>query len=127
VEHSRDELIELLMWHEGGDGFAGNIALSMAWALDQPGPERPDLQSIVSIKGPPEKYTDEELRTLLEFSQRRTSRYDEMFTVRRGANLILFDKPEYLGGVWKRKRLTWTHGPMTSPTLEEAIAAMERN
>jgi len=125
MTQSREEMIGQLMWHDSGDGIPTHAGL-MLWAMDQPGPDKPDLQSIVSVKGPPEKYTNEELATLLEFSERATARYDEMFSCRRGANLILFDKPEYWNGAWKRKRLTWDRGPMTSPTLEEAIAVMER-
>ena len=123
---TRQELIEKITWNNGGYGFGicavGNALL---WALDRPGPDNPDLKSIVAVTGPLDKYTDEELARLAEFSEKKTAEYDKMFKWRRGANLILFDK-DVKTGQWLRKRITWTMGPMWSTTLEEAIAVMER-
>jgi hypothetical protein len=123
---TRQEMIDRLEWNGGGYGF-GVCAFAgmMSWALDEPGPNKPDLKSIVAVSGPPAKYTDEELTKLVTFAESKTARYDAMFRVRRGANLVLFDKREF-DGKWMRKRLTWDMGPMYSDTLDDAIAVMER-
>ena len=120
---NRQEMIDSLMWNSGGHSFGiCSFANSMRWAMDAPGPGKPDLKSIVAVSGPPEKYTDEELEKLVKFSQEATAHYDEMFTCRRGANLILFDK--FDNGCWLRKRLSWEYGPMFSDALDAAIAVM---
>lgn len=125
---SREELIRKIMWNSGGYGFGiCSMASSMLWAMDQPGPGKPDLPSVVAVSGPPEKYTDAELERLVRFSEERTVDYDRMFNVRRGANLILIDKISAEGNCWMRKRLSWEFGPMHSPTLEEAVTVFERN
>ncbi len=120
---SRQEMIESLEWNSGGYGFGVcSVANSMCWVMDSPGPEKPDLKSIVAVGSPSSKYTNEELEKLVKFSEEATARYDEMFTYRRGANLILFDKFE--NGSWLRKRLSWEFGPILSKTLDEAIEFM---
>lgn len=124
---SREELVGRLEWNSGGYGFGiCSVASSMLWAMDRPGPDRPDLKAIVAVSGPAEKYTDEELEKIAAFAERVTARYDRLCSIRRGANLILLDKRDDMGGRWMRKRLTWTMGPMYSDTLDEALAAMER-
>lgn len=121
---SKEELIARIMWNSGGCGFGiSRIANIMSWAMDRPGEGKPDLKSIVVVSGPPEKYSDEELRELAAFSERATADYDRMGIYRRGANLICFDKVD---GRWMRKRLTWEVGPFFSDTLKEAIAVLER-
>ena len=122
---TREDVIKKLLWNDGGYGFGiCSVAGSMLWSMDTPGPGKPDLQSVVAVSGPPEKYTDEELEKIFLFSERATARYDKMFSHRRGANLILFDRVG--NGHWMRKRLSWTEGPMYSETLDEAIAIMDR-
>jgi hypothetical protein len=122
----RAEMIKKLMWNQGGAGFGiCSFGNAMIWAMDEPGPNKPDLISTVAISGDPKKYTDEELAKLLDFSQKQTARYDAMFNVRRGCNLIVFDKRE--DGMWLRKRLTWEFGPMYSRTLDEAIAIFTKD
>ena len=124
---SREEMIGKLQWNDGGYGFGVcEVGAAMIWTMDTPGPDKPDLKSTVAVSGPPDKYTDEELEKILAFSERVTARYDKMFSYRRGANLILLDKPEYAEGRWLRKRLSWTIGPMFSETLDEALAIMEK-
>jgi hypothetical protein len=121
---SREELIARLQWNGGGCGFGlCGVANAMSWAMATPGKGKSDLKSIVAVSGPPEKYTDEELKELVAFSDRRTTDYDRMFPYRMGANLICIDKTE--DGQWMRKRLTWEMGPMFSDTLTEAIAVFE--
>src|SRR5271166_4077017 len=118
---NRDEMISKLLWNDGGAGFGiCSFGNAMLWATDEPTPTKPDLIATVAISGDPKKYTDEELAKLLDFSQKQTARYDAMFTCRRGCNLIVFDKRN--DGMWLRKRLTWTYGPMYSRTLDAAIA-----
>ena len=125
---SRQEMIAAMEWTapDSGMGFGvcavGNMLM---WAMDEPGPERPDLKSIVAVFGPPEQYDDQELRRLWAFSQRRTRDYDRMFRYRRGANLILIGKRSWSNGAWIRKRMTWNRGPMSSPTLGEAMATFD--
>ena len=126
-QEKRQEMIEELEWNSGGYGFGiCEIANSMLWAMDRPGPDKPDLKSIVAVSGPPDRYTDDELEKLVALSRRVTARYDEMFRYRRGANLILIDKPKESNGKWLRKRLSWNRGPMYSNTLDEAIEIMEK-
>src|SRR3990167_8984732 len=104
---NREDVIKRLLWNEGGYGFGiCSVAGSMLWSMDTPGPGKPDLQSVVAVSSPPDKYTDEELEKILVFSERATARYDKMFPQRRGANLILLDK--FSNGHWMRKRLSWT-------------------
>lgn len=120
----RTELIGQVEWNSGGYGFGiCSVANSMMWAMDEPNAEKPDLKSTVAICGDPAKYTDEELEKIVAFAKRRDEKYDSMFRYRRGCNMILIGKED---GRWMRKRLTWTMGPMHSPTLDEAIAVMER-
>lgn len=124
---SRQEMIDKLEWNSGGYGFGVcSFANSMLWAMDTPSSEKSDLKSIVAVSGPPKKYSDEELEKIVAFSERVTARYDKMFRYRRGANLILLDKPSFADGKWMRKKLSWTEGPMYSDTLSEAIAFMEQ-
>ncbi|MBI4120742.1 MAG: hypothetical protein HY457_00595 [Parcubacteria group bacterium] len=123
---SRQKAIAKLMWNDGGYGLGiCSVAAGMIWSMDRPGPGRPDLPSVVAVCGPDKKYTKRELEKLAVFAAKRTAAYDKMFGQRRGANLIIFDKTEW--GRWMRKRLTWNSGPMYSPTLDEAVAVMDRN
>jgi len=125
---SRKEMIDKLLWNSGGYGFGiCSSANSIMWAMDQPKPGKPDLKSVVAISGPPKKYTNEELKKILAFSERKTARYDEMYRFRRGANLILINKETDFRVRWMRKKLSWTQGPMYSETLDEALAVMEKN
>ena len=124
---SREEMIAQVEWASGGYG-SGNMASAMAWEMSRPGPDLPDLVSIVALYGPPEKYTDEELAKIVEFAQEVTARYDRIFKVRLGANMILLDKPNWLPqGKWLRKRMSWKQGPMHSGSLDEALEIMRRN
>lgn len=123
---TREEMIGKLQWNDGGMGFGiCTVANSMLWHTSKPKHPRgeDDLKSVVGISGPPENYTDEELAKLVEFSEQRTAKYDEMFLWRLGANMILINKLS--SGSWMRKRLSWEYGPMVSPTLDEAIAVFE--
>lgn len=131
---TRDELVATLMWNQGGTGFGlCEVAGAMFWATTpEPASREQDLKSIVAISGPPEKYTDEELRLLVAFARRRTAEYDEMFRYRVGANLICIgkevrwdDKQGALIETWNRKRLSWNQGLMWSATLEHALALFE--
>ncbi len=120
---SRDEMIAKLMWSSGGSGYGiCGIGAAFLWESQRPEPGQPDWPSIVTIQGPKEKYTDEELAELVAFSEEKTAEYDKIFRHRMGANLIVMDKlPE---GRWWRKRMSWEIGPMISETLPEAIAFM---
>ncbi len=121
----RKDLIAELMWNSGGTGFGiCTVGNQLMWALDQPGPNKPDLPSIVAVSGKADEYTDDELRELVAFSRKQTARYDEMFGIRRGANLICVGKEP--SGSWLRKRLSWECGPMYSKTLAEAVAIFDR-
>lgn len=123
---SRKELVEEIMWNDGGYGFrGGGIVASMAWAMDAPSASKPDLKSVVAVSGPPRKYGTDELRKLATFARQRTAAYDKMFRYRRGANLVLFDKVD--SDTWMRKALSWESGPMFSATLDHAIAFMAKS
>lgn len=117
------------MWNHGGAGFGlCEMAGIMMHAMDKPGSGKEDLKSIVTVGAPPEKYTDEELQKLADFSDHATAEYDgHGWAYRRGANLICFDKTEIGEDQyrWLRKRLTWHMGTMYSETLEHAMAWME--
>ena len=122
---TRAEMVKKLLWNSGGDGFGiCSFASSMLWAMDRPGPGKPDFPSIVAVGGSPADYTDEEIKKLFDFAEFATARYDKIFGIRRGANLILVRKPTEPGGSWLRKRMSWVSGPMHSPTLDDAIAFM---
>ncbi len=123
---TREEMLARFVPVSGGWSMQ-NVGLAMMYAMDEPKPGKPDFPSVVGLYGPEEKYTNEELAKLVEFADRVTQAYDRLFRFRRGANLYLFDKPDWRrDGFWMRKKLTWTEGPMFSPTLEEAIAFMMR-
>lgn len=124
---TREAMIAKLMWNAEDAGFGFGICsvgASMAWAMDAPGPNKPDLPSIVLIGGPPDKYTDDELAKLVAFSEQATADYDSRFRYRRGANLLCINKSG--DGRWLRKRMTWEIGPMYSITLDHAIAVLAR-
>lgn len=122
---TRDELISSVEWNSGGYGFGVcSLAGSILWGMQEPSAKKPDLKSTIAICGKPEKYTDEELEKVVAFAKRHDEKYDKMFRYKLGCNMILFDKTDE--GRWMRKRLTWTMGPMYSPTLDEAIAVMEK-
>lgn len=124
----RQQMIDRLQWNDGGMGHGiCAVASSMMWAMSRPKEPRgtDDLKSVVAVSGPPDKYTDEELKTLVEFSDERTAKYDAMFNWRLGANLICVNK---LGpDCWMRKRLSWEYGPMVSSTLQEALDVFKDN
>lgn len=124
---SREEMVEKLMWTSGGYGFGiGGVAASLFWAMERPGPDKPDMKSIVSVHEPAEQYTVEELQKLLDFSQKATAAYDERYKWRLGANIIIFDKPRYVEGRWMGKRLSWDSGEYFN-SLDEAIACFDRD
>ena len=125
---NRQEMINRLQWNDGGMGHGiCTVASSMMWAMGKPKEPRgaDDLKSVVAVSGPPNKYTDDELNALVEFSEQRTANYDKMFNWRLGANLICINKIS--DDCWMRKRLSWEYGPMASPTLQEAIAVFNDN
>lgn len=116
---TREEAIKELMWSTGyGHGIC-RVANMFAAALARPDADHPDWPSIVTVSEPAEKYTDEELQKLVAFSREMTAKYDEIFSWRMGANLIVIDKQDE--GRWLRKRQSWYMGPMYSPTLDEAM------
>lgn len=120
---SRQDLINRLEWNNGGMGHGiCSFASSMLWAMNRPKHPRgeDDLQSIVAVSGPPDKYTDEELAALVAFSDEQTADYDKMFNWRLGANLICINKFDETS--WMRKRLSWEYGPMFSTSLEDALS-----
>ena len=125
---NREQCIQGIEWLSPDSGTGLGICAVAAlglWAMTDVAPDD-DLKSVVVVKGPPEKYTDEELTKLFAFSQAYTTYYDTMFTQRHGANLIIFDKRDW-DGAWLRKRMTWNQGPMYSKTLDEALAVFAKN
>lgn len=116
---TRKEMVAKLLWNSGGI-----FRNPLTWTMGRPTPSKPDWSSIVAINGSPNNYTNEELEKLVAFAEKATARYDLLFSYRRGANLILFEK---LGERWLRKRVSWDMGPMFSPTLDEAIQFMADN
>lgn len=126
IQEKREDWIAQLLWNSQTEGLPGfglcRISGMDAWDSQALQRDKPDWPAIVCVTGPPEKYTDEELRRLAEFARAETARYDRLFGVRRGANLICFDKRE--DGRWMRKRLSAYTGPMYSPSLEHAIWVM---
>jgi hypothetical protein len=122
-----------LVWLEPESGHGSGLCAvtgMMAWALDEPGPDRPDYNSIVFVKGPTTKYSEEELRLLAAFGARRTAKYDRMFTIRRGCNAIIIDKviSEWDGSIrWLRKRMSWERGAMHSPSLPAAFVPFDKD
>jgi hypothetical protein len=124
---SCEELLQELMWNTGGTGY-GVCAFAgmMLAAMDHPEPNKPDWKSIVAVQGDPRDaaiYTDEELRTLVSYSRANTARYDQMFSWRRGANLIFIWKTTWENNTeWYVKRQSWETGPLRFSTLEEAVA-----
>jgi hypothetical protein len=108
----------------------------LEWYTDDVPPEdhmwrrRGRLKSIVIVKGPPNGYSDEELESLVAFSERQTADYDTMWNprdqvrARDGCNAILIGK---VFEKWMRKRLSWYIGPMFSETLAEAMEVFDKN
>lgn len=126
----RKELEAALMWSTGYGYGICSVGNMMMAALSHPDEKNPDWPSVVTVSSPPEKYTDDELRKLVEFSKERkerTERYDRMFNYRMGANLIVLDKMDGQDGRWLRKRQSWYMGPMFSQTLDEALEVFREN
>jgi hypothetical protein len=128
VTLDRQEMVDRLEWNHGGGGFGiCREANSMMWAMERP--KEPhgadDLKSIVAVSAPADEYSDEELKKLVEFSERQTFEYDQRFRGRLGANVILIGK-KFEETRWYRKRLSWESGPMYSDSLDEAIAVFEK-
>lgn len=122
---NRQELIEKLMWNDGGVGLGITpIATSFMLNLMKPKSKEDDWKSVVAVSGPPEKYTNKELQKLVDFSERRTAIYDEMFSYRMGCNLIHINK--YDENTWLRKRTSWDMGPMFSKSLDEAMSVFDK-
>lgn len=112
----REEIIEEIQWGSGTS--CSDIGTFVSWALDVPSSTRPDIKSVVMVNGPSEKYTDEELEKIIEFSKKQTEYYDKLFRYRRGANLYVLGKTD---GGWLRMQQSWRIGPFFSETLDEAI------
>ncbi|MFA5080805.1 MAG: hypothetical protein WC472_04275 [Candidatus Paceibacterota bacterium] len=106
----RQSLIEKIQWNNARLFKTGSF---MVWALDIP---RSGIKSIVVVRGPPDKYTDEELEKIVEFSGKMTTD-DIIFCRQRETNLIIIDKNQER----TRKRHPWAIGPYFSNTLDEAI------
>lgn len=123
---SRQELIDKLMWNDGGMGL-GITSVATVFMLNSVTPKRKedDWKSVVAISGPPEKYTDDELEKLVAFSDRRTARYDTIFNCRMGCNAICINK--VADNRWMRKRMTWEIGPMFSDSLDAAVEIFEKD
>lgn len=81
----------------------------------------------VTVGGPTEKYTDDELALLAEFTDIRQATYELRYTNANhdwSDNYICFDKEMYDGRTrWGRKRYSWREGRMHASSLPEAIAA----
>jgi len=132
----RQALIERIMWlsEDSGIGYGipsfGNM---MMQSMMKPKTPSEDWKSVVAVKGPASKYTDDELSSLADFSDRYTADYDSRWRYRMGANLLIFDREHHdypwleSGPVtrWLRKRQSWESGPMYSDTLEEAISRFD--
>lgn len=121
---TREEMIAKLEWNEGGYGFGiCSVAGSAIWGMDRPGPGKRDLKSIVAIGVPASKYSDEELVRIVDFADKITVDYDKLFSIRRGANMVLLNKED--DGRWLRKRLSWISGAMFSDTFDDALSFMK--
>ena len=117
---TRKELIQRLSWNSGGMGY-GVASIGMQLAMRMSGKTIP---SIVVVSIPQDKYTDEELSKLVAFSEKMTEDFKRRFGgPLLGDNCICLEKME---GCWMRKKLTWECGPMTSPTLDEALAVFDK-
>lgn len=122
---TRQEMIKDMVWltsDSGGSFGSCSFGAAFIWGDQMPSADNPDWKSIVFVKGPAEKYNDEEIGKLYQFSVEKTAEYDKLFTVRMGANAIVMDKVAGEKIYWLRKRMSWECGPMYSETLEEAIA-----
>ena len=120
---NRQEMTEQLEWSTGW-GYP-TFGQQASWDSDSPGPGKSDLKSVVSVTGPPDKYTDDELAQLVAFSQQRTTEYDAENRYRRGANVVIVDKSYWANGLWMVKRLLWQRGYPWHSSLEGAIGYME--
>ena len=107
---SRQEIIEYLGW------FDPEVGQSLP----------KDPQCILVLGGPSDKYTDEELTLIVEFAQRETEWYDNLFSrqSRRSANFFIFDKEA--DDRWLRIKASYTQGVFYSPSLEHAIHLFSR-
>jgi hypothetical protein len=134
IEAVRERAAKELVWlsEDTGYGFGiCGVAGMMAWAMDEPGPDRPDHPSIVFVQGPIEKYGDEELELILAFGKRRTAQYDRMFSIRRGCNAIILNKETVNWGKgprthWLRKRMSWEYGAMYALSLPAAFVPFDK-
>lgn len=81
----------------------------------------------VTVGGPADKYADDELALLAEFTEARQAAYHRRCGNAKfdwADNFISFDKEvDDRRAIWGRKRLSWREGRMHAPSLPEALAA----
>ncbi len=119
---TRDEMISKLMWNNGGGSYGICTVGSMFAIACAP---KQTLPSCVAVGGPADKYTDEELTKLVQFSENSTANHiKSVGSVLYGDNLTIIDKIDECR--WLRKRISWEMGPMFSNTLDDAIAFMSK-
>jgi len=117
---TREQMVEKLFWNVGGYNF-GQCAM-LRWFTQRPSPDTPDLKSVVLVSAPADKYADDELAKLVEFSERASAIHDGLRRWRLGANLILLDKLDE--NCWVARYMSWESFPVSYPTLEAAIDAL---
>ena len=117
---TRQQLIDALMWSDGGTGW-GVCAIGNMLAAKMNANE---IRSCVTVQGNPDDYTDEELEKLVAFSKERSEYHRRICgNILSSDNLTIIRKNK---NNWLRKRRSWEYGPMYSNTLDEAIAFMSK-
>lgn len=117
---TRQQLIDSLLWSDGGAGWGVCAIGNMFSAILS----RQEIKSCVTVQGDPDSYTDDELRKLVVFSEERSANHRRVCgNILSSDNLTVIRKQS---NNWLRKRRSWEIGSWYSETLDDAIAFMSK-
>lgn len=120
AEASREQLVEQLLWSEGGASWGVCAVGNMVAAVMT----RQEIKSCVTVQGDPADYTDEELRKLVKFSRDQSAVHVRVCgNILSSDNLYILRKEK---SSWLSKRRSWEFGRMYSPSLDDAIHFLGR-
>ena len=125
---SREENIATLEWTPVSPYFRDvpSIDHRLRWLHAKPSAKQPDMKSMVVIREPASKYSDQELQRIAEFSSAISKAEQDRYGKILGANLIFLDKATGID-----EELPWIVGRMNTldpyrrKTLEEALLAAD--
>ena len=125
---SRDNIIATMEWTPVNLYYmeVPSLDLRLRWLHAKPSADRPDMKSMVVIREPASKYSDQELQRIAEFSSAISKAEQDRYGKILGANLIFLDKATGIDEElpWIVRRMN-TIEPYRRKTLEEALLAAD--